>query len=152
MSTEDKPTKGSPSLTVDFQTVWTEGSSNEVDVLCTVTPAEGRRLPVDLVAVVDTSGSMAVDAAIRDESGNETSTGFTNLSIVKHSLKTILHGLTPRDRFALVEYNSNVRILCKEFSLVDRRAQGHWSLVVCLSRAFPACARCTARSRMTMRA
>ena len=96
-------------LKLSVESALSPGPGSALDVLCTITPPPGRRVPVDLIAVVDTSGSMQVDAALRDDSGRETETGFTNLCIVKHALRTVLHMLNPQDQFSLVTYSSTVR-------------------------------------------
>lgn len=48
------------------------------------------RTPVDVCVVIDVSGSMANQAALKDQkTGRLEETGITRLDIVKHAAKTI---------------------------------------------------------------
>jgi hypothetical protein len=80
---------------------------NEKECLICITPpplAEGTRTPIDLVAVVDCSGSMG-SAVVR--SGAEMSDGFTILNLVNHAVRTTIASLEPAtDRFGLVSFDS----------------------------------------------
>ena len=72
-------------------------------------PVGGERVPVDLVCVIDVSGSMDEMADIKkyDENGVETveSTGLTTLDVVKHALKMIIASLSNNDRLGLVTFS-----------------------------------------------
>ncbi|CAG9467059.1 unnamed protein product [Pedinophyceae sp. YPF-701] len=82
------------------------GEESDV-VVVTVTPPAGTvRTPVDLVAVVDVSGSMS-DAASMPGSED---VGLSILDIVKHALRTILSSLGPNDRLAIVAYSSKATV------------------------------------------
>jgi hypothetical protein len=50
---------------------------------------------MDIVAVVDRSGSMNQECAAADESGKSLENGFSVLDIVKHSIKTVVKTLRP---------------------------------------------------------
>lgn len=80
---------------------------NEKECLICITPPplpEGSRTPIDLVAVVDCSGSMG-SAVVR--SGAEMSDGFTILNLVNHAVRTTIASLEPAtDRFGLVSFDS----------------------------------------------
>lgn len=73
-----------------------------------ITPPEGGRACVDLVAVVDISGSMGTSAEIKTNSGVE-SHGLTSLNIVQHATQTMIASLSPEDQFALVSFHTSVR-------------------------------------------
>ena len=61
---------------------------------------------IDLVSVVDISGSMQGTAAGEtDGSTQYIEAGFSLLDLVKHSLKTIVNVLRPQDRMALILFN-----------------------------------------------
>lgn len=66
-----------------------------------------QRSPLDLVCVVDVSGSMGEPASIK---GMEDS-GLSLLDIVKHALKTIVVMLSDEDRIALVTYSNDARVV-----------------------------------------
>lgn len=69
------------------------------------------RTPVDICAVVDVSGSMGVNAKMKDAQGQEVQDGLEVLDIVKHALKTIAQSLGRLDRFSLVAYSSTARVV-----------------------------------------
>jgi len=51
--------------------------------------------PIDIVAVVDRSGSMDAECTAADENGKSLENGFSVLDIVKHSIKTVVKTLRP---------------------------------------------------------
>jgi hypothetical protein len=71
------------------------------------------RAPVDICCLVDISGSMGEDAKFQDPN-NESQTiseGFTQLDIVKHAVKTVMHTLAEDDRLAIVAFESTSRLV-----------------------------------------
>ena len=60
---------------------------------------------VDIVAVVDRSGSMNCECSAADENGKSLENGFSVLDIVKHSVKTVVKTLRPQDRLSLIIYD-----------------------------------------------
>jgi hypothetical protein len=64
------------------------------------------RYPVDLIAVVDTSGSMQLDTYARDQNNKLENTGLSVLDVVKHALLTIVTGLCDEDTFGIVKFDS----------------------------------------------
>ena len=69
--------------------------------------SNNHRSPLDLVCVVDVSGSMGEPASIQ---GMEDS-GLSLLDIVKHALKTIVVMLSNEDRLSLVTYSNDAKII-----------------------------------------
>lgn len=67
--------------------------------------------PVDIVAVIDVSGSMSSPAYIM-QNGENKDVGFTILDITKHSLKMILESLTPSDRLSIITFSNTAKVLC----------------------------------------
>jgi len=62
----------------------------------TIKAKEVKECPgIDIVAVVDRSGSMNCECAAADENGNSLENGFSVLDIVKHSVKTVIKTLRP---------------------------------------------------------
>ena len=74
------------------------------------TPNGRDRVPCDIVAVLDISGSMDSEASVKNTQGIKESQGLTYLDILKHAVKTIIHNLNEFDRFALVSYSDYARI------------------------------------------
>ena len=66
----------------------------------------GTRPPTDVCCVVDVSGSMGIECT----NGDSESQGLSVLSVVKHACKTVIHSLTPQDRFTLVKYSTNAEV------------------------------------------
>jgi hypothetical protein len=70
-------------------------------------PSSLRRHPATIVCVVDTSGSMCSEAAVQ---GVE-STGLSMLDIVKHAVRTVLTSLNDHDRFGLVTFSTQGKLI-----------------------------------------
>lgn len=77
------------------------------------TPIGKDGLPVDACAVVDISGSMGIEATVKNSSGQNESHGLTILDVTKHALKTIVYTLDEDDRFSLVSYSTSARVAMK---------------------------------------
>jgi Mg-chelatase subunit ChlD len=71
------------------------------------------RIPVDVVCVVDISGSMATTATVKDEKGNTETDGLTLLDVVKHATRTVAGLLGPNDRLAVVTFSDNAAVAMK---------------------------------------
>tara|TARA_B110001450_G_scaffold211555_1_gene203183 strand:+ start:508 stop:2769 length:2262 start_codon:yes stop_codon:yes gene_type:complete len=67
--------------------------------------------PIDIVTVIDVSGSMSSPAYIT-QNGENIDVGFTILDITKHSLKMILESLKPVDRISIITFSNDAKILC----------------------------------------
>ena len=92
----------------DFIKVNTELSSDDIHVR--VESKEKTRFSQDIVAVVDTSGSMLSSASIKTSSGVVES-GLAVIDIVKHALNTIVESLDAKDRFSLVIYSYEGKVV-----------------------------------------
>ena len=76
-----------------------------------IIPLQGNNTaPLDIVTVIDISGSMSSPAYIM-QNGVNTDVGFTILDITKHSLKMILESLTPVDRFSIITFSNDAKVL-----------------------------------------
>jgi hypothetical protein len=88
------------------------------NILLTLKPPNGNgRVPCNICAVVDVSSSMNSEASIKTSDNDVESYGLSILDIVKHSLKTIVHGLTKDDTFTLVTFSNNAKVICKMVSM-----------------------------------
>jgi Mg-chelatase subunit ChlD len=87
-------------------------NSNVADVLIKLVPPAGsRRTPGDYALVIDVSGSMGVEAKLKNESGESESHGLSLLDVVKHAATTVANVLGDDDRLALVAYSSQSKIV-----------------------------------------
>jgi hypothetical protein len=78
-------------------------------------PPMGARPPTDVCCVVDVSGSMGSECT----NGDSESQGLSVLAVVKHACKTVVHSLTPEDRFCLVSYSTNAKVMiCSELPVL----------------------------------
>lgn len=78
---------------------WVDGSyqaTMQIAMNTPIDPATLERKPLNMVVVVDTSGSMAED---------------NRLSFVKQGLELLIDELQPGDRLGIVEYNTSVRLV-----------------------------------------
>merc|ERR1719379_2388136 len=79
------------------------------EVLISVVPPVGSRRPVDVIAVVDVSGSMGESADSVHTASLAESTGLSILDVVRHALKAIVSTMNANDSFALVTYSSEAQ-------------------------------------------
>ena len=78
-------------ITLSAKPVSLPGGSAGVEI--SVQPPDGTTTrPMDVVAVVDVSGSMDA-AALVDQEGQQVDVGFSVLDITKHALKTVIEAL-----------------------------------------------------------
>lgn len=91
-------------------------------------PQIENRSPCDICCVVDTSGSMAINA---DIVGQKESSGLTRLDLVKHSIKTIVQSLQADDRLSVVSFSNSANIL---FGLTKMDQDGKSSALAALER------------------
>lgn len=84
------------------------GSSYRVHIKPPPGAARGKH---DIVCVLDTSGSMQVDAQVKNpQTGIKEGQDISMLELMKHAVRTIVNTLDDKDRFALVTFNNNSRI------------------------------------------
>ena len=76
------------------------GSSDEI---------AASRKPVNIILVIDVSGSMSERATPFNPSGEND--GFSRLDLVKHSIATIQHSLQPGDKLAIVKFSSEAQVV-----------------------------------------
>jgi Mg-chelatase subunit ChlD len=118
-SVSNSPSHESKIVENDRSISITMSSNDDLDtILLSVLPSDDNsRCPVDIVCVVDVSGSMSDSAIIKGAEDN----GLSLLDIVKHALKTIVVTLSDTDRFALVTYSNQARVI---FSLTTLNSPG----------------------------
>lgn len=92
-------------------------------------PPDTTRSPCDICCVVDTSGSMAVQAEIQNDTNEKF--GLSQLDLVKHAIKTIVHSLQPQDRLSLVSFANSATVL---FQLTKMDHDGKSSALAALER------------------
>ena len=86
-----------------------------------VPPKEGRRKPVGIICVLDTSGSMGEQGSIEQMTE---SAGFSILDLVKHAVKTIVQVLGPDDYFGLVAFSDSAKVAVhfQQMTMVGKQA------------------------------
>jgi hypothetical protein len=92
-------------------------------------PADTTRSPCDICCVIDTSGSMCVQAEIQNDANEKF--GLSQLDLVKHAMKTIIHSLQPQDRLSLVSFSNSATVL---FQLTKMTEDGKSSALAALGR------------------
>ena len=91
-------------------------------------------LPLDVVCVIDVSGSMSDSATVQDEKGNTESHGLNILDVVKHATATIGAMLRPQDRLSIVTFSTGATT---EMPLTAMDAAGKRTLTATLERLTP---------------
>lgn len=116
---EPKPiTQGTIGVTVEaFSRADKTGTH---DVVVALDAGKGvERTPVDIVCVIDISGSMQTEASTQNDQGVSESNGLSVLDVVKHAVATIIHALGPNDRCAIVSYSDRARIELELTSMTE---------------------------------
>jgi Mg-chelatase subunit ChlD len=91
--------------------------NDQGDCLVTVIPPETppganiNRAAVDVVCVVDVSGSMGSRAEVQNERGERESHGLSLLDVVKHAVLTTASMLGAKDRMAIVTFTDTAQLL-----------------------------------------
>lgn len=84
-----------------------------------ITPIEGEKTaPIDIVAIIDISGSMSSPAYVQQD-GKNVDVGYSILDITKHSLRMILKSLKPCDRLSLIAFSTDSEVLCNLIYITD---------------------------------
>lgn len=87
-------------------------NKNEVTVNISIESIEGTRtVPMDIVAVIDVSGSMDGSAKVQ-QNDNLIDVGFSVLDITKHALKTVIESMKNNDRISIITFSDNSKIIC----------------------------------------
>lgn len=83
-------------------------SNNQTKLLVNILQKEicNSHEPVDIVLVIDKSGSMGISATTTSED-----MGYSVLDIVKHAVSTIIKSLKERYRVAIITYNDKITLL-----------------------------------------
>lgn len=77
-----------------------------------IVPPKGTiRTPVNIILVIDVSGSMSTEAEIKTISSGIERNGLSLLDCVKHSTKTIIKTLNENDTLTLVKFSDNARVV-----------------------------------------
>lgn len=91
-----------------------------------VPPAEGPRKPCTFICMIDTSFSMR-NPCTEVKAGEHNA--FSILDLVKHSLKTLVHMLTPDDYVAFITFSDTAKLVME---LTQINEEGKKSAQVCI--------------------
>jgi len=103
----------------------TAKKSNTHIHLCVQTTDEPVRKPIDLIAIVDNSGSIG---EVADAEATE-SYGYTRMDLVKHTIRTMAAVLQPQDTLSIVSYSTSARVVIRPTAVTEHgRARIHAAL------------------------
>lgn len=88
-------------------------------------------LPLDVICVLDVSGSMGSDATVQDANGKTESHGLSILDVVKHATATVGAMLGPQDRLSIVSFSTGATV---EMPLTAMGSAGKAALTRTLTR------------------
>jgi Mg-chelatase subunit ChlD len=77
--------------------------------------------PTSIILVLDVSTSMDGIVAMKDKSGNTECNGFTQLDILKHACRTVIHNMRDCDELGIVTYSD---IVTKRLNLTKMTTVG----------------------------
>lgn len=110
--------------------------SEDSGVLISVRPPRAPQVdiyhvPVDIVLVIDVSGSMHFAAPLPDTQDREEkeSAGLSVLDLTKHAARTILAPLNANDRLALVTFSADARIVQELTHMTKKAKQDMWAKI-----------------------
>lgn len=83
------------------------GTRNNSAVVFIENPDLAKRIPRDIVCVIDISGSMGVDVSIKTSQGQGEDHGLSILDVVKHAATTVAAALNSHDRLGIVTFDEN---------------------------------------------
>jgi len=66
-----------------------------------------KRVPMNIICMIDTSGSMGVNATIQNAQGVTESTPLDMLDLARHAVLTVANGMNAEDRLSIVGWNSD---------------------------------------------
>ena len=108
------------------------------EILVSICPPEGpptgTRAAMDVVLVLDVSGSMGDSATVQDGKGNNESHGLSILDVVAHASNTVAHMLNESDRLAIVTFSSSSTT---PQQLISMTADGKTKTTACLKKLRP---------------
>jgi hypothetical protein len=91
-----------------------ESDGSDTSVVCAAVLAadsDRERAPVDVVCVVDVSGSMGSAALLGGADGGASEAhGLSLLDVVKHAAKTVIHVLKPSDKLGVVAFSTDATV------------------------------------------
>jgi len=93
-----------------------------------------RRSSVNVICLVDTSGSMSDDVVIQNAKGERESTSLNLLDLARHAVATVAHGLNKDDMVAIVGWSSSPD---KGMLLTHMDADGQKKADKCLNELYP---------------
>ena len=89
--------------------------------------------PVNIICVIDTSGSMGTDASI-DNGDDSEKDGYSRLDHVKHCMSVIIKSLNDEDNLSIIKFSNNATCL---FQLTKTDDDGKIKAIKCINELSP---------------
>lgn len=99
--------------------------------ICVQPPDGSVSMPMDIVLVVDVSGSMDA-AAMVDQGGQAVDVGFSVMDITKHALNTVIEALKPQDRMCIVAFSTSASVVMPMTQMVRQNQDRAKTLVAAM--------------------
>jgi len=110
-------------------------NGKDVDVCISINvPKSVPRKALDLVLVLDVSGSMSAKQSVTNEAGERESHGLTALDVVKHASRTVINSLGEDDRVCIITFSNNSNRIYNWQYMNDQNKQ---SATLALSNQYP---------------
>ena len=103
---------------------------NENKVLMSIsTPPETEQLPVDLILILDRSGSMNCAVSAKDDDGKNIEDGLSQQDLVNHAANTMAKTLGVNDRLAVIAFDNELEYVLPLTKMTPMNVSGALSKI-----------------------
>ena len=93
------------------------------------TPANTEQLPMDVILIIDRSGSMNLAVSAKDDNGNNIEDGLSQQDLVNHAANTVAKTLGPNDRLAVMAFDNKLDNVLPLTKMTPMNASGALSKI-----------------------